>query len=307
MPQVFWEFSVSYFTGADHGPTSIGIDAKSAEDVHELGKLSGFDVTGWDRNGQVSRKITVKEQEGSERLLKLLTAIECKYGFKPSSTRIVPGPERVRVFGLTKHREYSLDEIDAAELLHISLAEKMIAEWREPTAEQVDEEVFAVEKRKQQTKVPLGFISPFLAIAVNDALKSDLKRVGLLGLEFESVINSEHIWKLTSSIHMPRCQLPLVNGQGEVVEADEWPGKWSDKYYDDSGYEPPELRYNKPEVRQLGDFDIAITAERTGGYKKTSFRRLVVSQKFRTTLDELGVKGVRYTPVRIEDETESNT
>lgn len=300
----YWEFSIGYFTGDPLSPTSIGINAASAKDVEELASLSDLKVVGWERDGVIRRKIEVKEAEGSERLAKLLEAIKEKYGFKPSATKIVPEVDRSHVFGLTKHRKHTPAEIDSAELLHISLAKKMIAEWCELTNEQVNAEAFAVEKRKQQAKVPFGFISPFLAIAVNDALKFDLKREGLLGLEFERVINSKHLWKLASSVVMPRCQLPLIDGQGNVVKADEWSGKWSDKYYDDAGYEPPELSYQKCELSRLGDFDIAITAERTGGYKKTSFRRLVVSQKFRATLDKLGVKGISYTPVRMDGENE---
>ena len=305
MPLVYWDFNVSGKSGDKNDrqlePHARGIYTASAEDVEKIAGLAGFEIKGWDRAGIKQRKIDVKEPEDSERLVMLLAAIEEKYGFKPSSSRIVPLSDRDHVFGLTKYREYTLSEIDDADFLHISLVEKAIADWCERTDDEINEEHYSVEKRKQKTKVPFGFISPFLAIAVTTELKHALAEAGLVGLDFDPVVNSKHLWKLTSAFTMPRCRLPIVNGQGEIVDPGVWPGKWSDKYYDDAGYEPPELLYRRSEVAQLGGFDIAVTAERTGGYKKTSFRRLIVSQNFRRALEGYGVKGVQYTPVRLGD------
>lgn len=300
MPVVTWKFSICGKTGYSLEPTSIGIDVSLPSEVEAIGKAAGFEVSGWDRGNESYRKIEVDDPEGSYRLLRLLKIIQEKFGFVPSMRKIVPESERGKVFDVSKLRKYSKKEIQICDYLCISFTEKIIAEHLWGSEEDIEKERYLVQNHKKKTSVLMGCLSPFPAIAVSGELKLDLEQAGLIGLTFEPVINGDDIWKPTSSIMMPQCLLPLVDGSGAIVGADDWPDKWSDKYYDDGGYEPPEMRYNKEEIGQLEPFDFAITAERTGGIKATSFRRYVVSQRFKNCLDKLKVRGVRYTPVRIE-------
>ena len=301
MPIVHWDFSISGESGTQNDrklePRSRRIYAASAEEVEELAVVSGFEVTGWDRDGAKYRKIAVKEPEGSERLKKLLAAIKNKYGFVPNERLVVPVADRDHVFGVHKVREYTPEEIDSCELLYISFVDKTIAVHKWGTPEQIEAEQYVVEKHRKKKTVPFGFLTPFPAKAVTGELKDQLENAGLEGVEFEPVVNGDDIWKLWSSLRLPRCQLPLVDGSGAEVEPDVWP-KFGEKFFDDKGYNPPELTYNRNEVEKLGAFDIAMTAERIGGYPHV-YRLHVVSQRFREVLNELKVPAVHYAPVRL--------
>ena len=92
----------------------------------------------------------------------------------------------------------------------------------------------------------------------------------------------------------------MINGSTgeEVIPYDVWPEKWGDRWCDDDGYSPPELVYERKALQAL-EFDIAMTAERTGVNKERVFRWCVVSQKFRSTMIKLKVPGIRYVPVRL--------
>lgn len=300
MPEVNWKFSIRGKTGYNLEPTSIGIDVSLPSDVEDIGKASGFEVSGWDRGTESYRKIEVDEREDSERLTRLLKTINEKFGFVPSIQKVVPDAERGRVFGVIKLRAYSNKEIEICDYLCISNVDRIIAKHLRGSEDDIEEERYIVKDHEKKASVLMGCLSPFPAVAVSGELKLSLEQASLVGLKFEHVINGDDIWKPTSSITMPRCLLPLVDGAGAIVGADNWPDEWSEKYYDDGGYEPPELRYSKDEICQLEPFDFAITAERTGGIKATSFRRYVISQRCRNCFDKLKVRGVRYTPVRIE-------
>ena len=306
MPLVHWDFFITGESGVKNiknyqklRPQSRGIYAASAEEVEELAAVSGFEAPGWDRDGYKFRKIDVKEPEGSERLKKLLAAIKGKYGFVPSGHKVVPVADRDHVFGLRKVRKYTTEEIDSWELLYISVVGKTIAEHKEGTPDQVEAEQYVVERHRKKKTVPFGMLMPFHAKAVTGELKDQLEDAGLAGVEFEPVINGDDIWKLGSSLRMPRCLLPLIDQSGAEVEPDVWPTRFSGKYFDDRGYEPPELTYDKNEVAKLGIFDIAMTAERIYGSKSSSSRFLVVSQRFREVLNQLKVSAVHYAPVHL--------
>ena len=291
-----WKFTVAFNSSSKFGPNSLGIVASSPEDVSFFSRESGIPFVGLGDN----RSLKVDELEGAPRLRKLLDAIESKYGFIPSSRKIVPIDRRDYVFGVEKIREYDEKDLELADLLHISHVKDIIGKYLRGTDEDVEEERYLVAENSRKRDVPFGLLSPFLAIAVSGEFKANIEQKGLLGVEFEPVIHGKEIWKLSSSLIMPRCLTPLVNGQGESVEPNQWNGKWSDIFFDDGGYEPPELCYRYDDLKRMGRFDLAVTAERTGGYKPMAFRRLVVSQRFRRVLDSMEIYGIRYTPVRTD-------
>ena len=301
MPLVSWDFFITGKSGTQSDrqlePHSRGIYTASAEEVEELAAASGFEASGWDRDGAKYRKIEVKEPESSERLKKLLAAIEDKYGFVPSERSVVPVADRDRVFGFHKDRKYTAEEIDSCELLYISFVNKIIAEHKWGTPEQIEAEQYVVERHRKKKTVPFGTLMPFHAMAITGELKNQLEDAELKRVEFEPVVNGDDIWKLWSSLRLPRCLLPLVDGSGAEVEPDDWP-EFGEKFFDDEGYSAPELTYNRNEVEKLGGFDIAMTAERIGGYPHV-FRLHVVSQRFREVLKQLKVPAVHYAPVRL--------
>ena len=190
MPLVRWEFSVSGKRGIQGNwklePHSIGIDAASPEEVEELAVISGFEASGWDRDGAKYRKIDVNEPEGSERLKKLLAAIKDKYRFVPSEHRIVPVGDRAHVFGLGKLREYTSEELDEPKFVCIDYVDKIIAEHKDGTPEQIEAEQYVVEPHRKKKTVRLGILMPSHQMAVSGELKDQLEDAGLEGVEFES-------------------------------------------------------------------------------------------------------------------------
>jgi hypothetical protein len=300
MPKVNWKFSVCGKSGYQTKPNSIGVDVSSPSEVVEISQATGFDVTGWDRGNESYRKIEVNEPEDSLRLSKILEIIEDKYGFVPASSKVVPEALRDRVYGVKKFRQFSRYEIDLSEYLCISHIDRKMADFLMGTKEDTEAENYLVKNYKNGGTVLFGILSPFPAFVVHENLKLALEDAGLTGLLFKPIVNAVGIWKLTSSIILPRCKLRLIDGSGTLVRHDDWCEPWTEKYYDDSGYEPPVLRYNKHDLSLIGSFDVAITLERTGGIKPNSFRRLVVSQNFRAFLKKQKISGIYYIPVEID-------
>jgi len=60
------------------------------------------------------------------------------------------------------------------------------------------------------------------------------------------------------------------------------------------------MRYRREEISDLAPFDVAMTYEFTGNHKRGAYRGMVVSQRFREVLKELGVKRSCYVPVSFE-------
>jgi hypothetical protein len=298
-----WKFSVSYHGENYFGTRATGIFAKSPTDVESLSKLSGIPYV--EGGGKIVME--VEELEGSQTLRSLLARIEELYGFRPSQSRLIRKYDREKVFGVEKNRQYSTAEINESPFIYISHVENIIARNGDRNERQIAADQYVAEAYKGNKKTSIGTLSPFHAIGISTTLKVRLESAELSGLILDPIIGVDGLWRLNSSIIMPRCKLPLLDSNGENVGCDDWPDKFSDKYFDDEGYYPPELRYGIESLKSVGDFDIAMTIERTGVTNARAFRWTVVSQKFRTTLDDLGVTGIRYTPVRIDDETEKNT
>jgi hypothetical protein len=177
----------------------------------------------------------------------------------------------------------------------------------------VEDEVYVAEMdRLQRNKVQLGTLMPFHGLCVTEALGRQLEQANLRGLLLRPVLfvgeslesavfippEKVHklLFKLSSSFIAPRTLLPLVNEQGYQVEPNT---EWS-CYFEDGGYHPFELRYSVKDFELHKDVDIAVSYEKTGVSKARSFRWCIVSQKFRTVMAELKVKGVKYAPVRFE-------
>jgi hypothetical protein len=84
---------------------------------------------------------------------------------------------------------------------------------------------------------------------VNGELKRELEQADLKGLTFLSVIFDDpekargDFWQVSSTIEMPRCQLPLIKVPARA-------GVFF-QIYDDGGHFPQELVFNRSEVKAL--------------------------------------------------------
>lgn len=277
------------------GPLSLGLVARSLADIDEICEDAEIENNEY-------REIEVRLNEEDPRLAKLYAAIEAKYQMKPSRWNTIPVAKRGSYFGVKRNVTWTEQEIGTAELLRLH-SSTMIAEQQDANDEQLAREDYvALLDKKQNSKVQLGFLSPFNARAVAEPLRSHLLVAGLEALYLPPVVFAgrgkvkKPLWALKSHVILPPTLNPLLNGQGEVVPANtQW---WS--FWDDGGHVPPVLRYKRDAVAALPPFDIAMTCERVGPASKAAYRECIVSQKFRTELKHLKVRGVSYVPVVLE-------
>ena len=126
---------------------------------------------------------------------------------------------------------------------------------------------------------------------------------GLRGLEWRPVVWDEAekamvtFYEISSTLTMPPCLTPLV---AYPISGDLW--------YDEPGYHPPELAYDRTAVEAMGEFDIAWTREATGmvdpRFEMSFGPSLIVSQRFRQQLHPLSQMdgyNITYHPVRLVD------
>ncbi len=103
---------------------------------------------------------------------------------------------------------------------------------------------------------------------------------------------------LSSGIQMPPCLTPRQGEGGEVWMPGGLQGHTS-AYWDDEGYVPPELKFERAALASLGAFDIAITREKTGHPPGYYIHTLVVSQRFREFVEKRKVRNANFVPVKL--------
>jgi len=291
--QTFWRFSIYTYDKAKLGPNAIGVTTTSLADMRLFGS-----IIEWDKEIKIPCSIEIDEPEGSPRLIKLLQAIKERYGFEPSPSRMVPVELRDRYFGLYKVRHYSREELEAADYLHIALIPDQIAEHHQGSDEpsQGNLEISA-DPFESEDGVSIGFM--FTGIfAMTAQFKNELSARDLRGFT-PTLVKGVELWRLGSSIVLPRSLLKIQDDEGQYIDPDFWPNKtFNSKYWDDDGYGPVELRYRRSDMVPITPFDVAFTYERMGG-PRYSFRELIVSQRFRKVMEDLGQRGIEYAPVRL--------
>ena len=138
---------------------------------------------------------------------------------------------------------------------------------------------------------------------VNDELRVSLQAAKLKALNFQPLEWDEprlakgKFWEMDSKVTMPPCLLPTVQSvTSNMIDGSQQFGT----FYDDGCYRPLELVFRRSEVETMGRFDIAHTREDLLWTRPDVGRHmLVVTQKFRQTLKELGVEDVTYGIVRL--------
>lgn len=275
----------------------------------QFADLCGMVSSDWERDGRRLKSLKVDELGDSPKLAALIDAISEGLGYIPSPNRIVPEEDRGTVFGLIRKSVFTDEDIDASRFLQLTASKYQIGSWTTPTEEELASETYVVENDAcQKTKVEFGFVSPFPALGISEPLKRKLESKNLDAIRFEPIVIRRRsgkprkpLWKLWSSIILPRSATRLVTSQGHDKEP--WNGfsdRWSDAFYDDHGCYPPLLEFSETDLAKLPLFDVALTAEHTGNCRDRVFRTTIVSQRFRQTLTGLKVKGVEYVPVNVK-------
>lgn len=294
--KTIWKFSLGIDATSKLHPHAIGIDCDNLDDMSRLASLVGRT-----EELKIPCAVDIAEPEGSARLLALLAAIKEIWGFEPSNHTVIPPSQRGKMFGVKKERTYTKSELDACEWLTLVRLPTVIAKRTsgcdEPSSGDL---VMSATNFNPQKKVLIGTLAPFAVNAISGEMKKSLEDLSIKALAPTPVAGTrEGLWRLASSVVLPRSLTPLQDHFGEVTDADDWTGKPACKFWDDQGYLPPELVYKRDQIEKLPPFDIAFTYERLGNGPRIAFRNTIVSQHFRQVLSELNVRNVGYAPVRV--------
>lgn len=300
MPDSTWSFNIIYNCNNPFGTTATGIYARSPDEVDRLGEISGLKVeTRNSRRLGLLKKIGVREPEESQRLKKLLEALNDLYGLEPSKWFIIPASEREKYFGVRKERTYSEDEISKSDFLYLYFAENAIAEHKQGKADEIGFLSYQIDG-KENKKICFGFLSPYHALAVNSELKEKLIDSNLCGFETDLLPRTKNLWKVSSSVLLPPSKTRIVNEQGEDVQPDkDWLNFEFECCYFDDGYIPPEISYLRSDIEKMKSFDVTKTVEITGNHSGGAYPWIVVSQRFRELMKELKISGIKYVPIRL--------
>jgi len=287
--------------------SAVGLNMSSHDDVYQIGKQLDYQVNEANKTeGRWYAWIDITESPESPRLAKLLEILENRHGFKPWPHTVFDMRQRDKFFGVERKRVFSKKEIDQCEYLAFGLMYSLgHAVYR--TEEQFASEQYVTDKVANLKKdTAMGCLSPFQALVVMPKMREILLKEDLVGLDVnDEVIGSKgKLFKLGSSVILPRTLTRIVNGQGEDVDPDVWKvttihGGTEDHIYDD-GHRPCILRYRKSEFEALAPFDVAMTYEFIGNHKQGAYRGMIVSQKFRQLLKQLKVRGTYFSPIHIE-------
>jgi hypothetical protein len=314
-----WEFTISDGVRPE-GIRACGsvIYVDSADQVHELANRSGLVAKEYkidrgtvERDGvpPIETYLQVKQAEDSVPLREIVAALRDLLGIDLARDSLITNESRF-FFKVLKRREFNDEQLNSASYLWLHAYQYQIGTQTEPTDEEFIRGELAVKNdSKQNSKVQLGFLSPFPPIGVDQRLKDELEARSLIGLKLNPIHVrrksgpvKKPLWHLTSTVTLPRCLTKYINKHGfEKTPFDDWKDRWECAYFYDEGYELQVLSYSRKQVEALGEFDVGITAERTGNGPKIAFPSVIVSQRFRRVLDELKVPGLQYTPVVLAD------
>jgi hypothetical protein len=304
-----WKFTITFDEKNPYRLSANTIYAKSALDVEDFGRISGFEVIAkTDLHYGKMRWLRIAEPEDSPKLKLLLQALEDRYDIKPSNWFIVPPEFSEQYFGVRKEREFTEEQIKSAEYLRlISTKFHIGTNSQRPTPD--DETYYVHNDGAQRTKVDFGFLSPFPAIGISEELKGRIVNYKLDALRIEPIVvrrkdnkpARKPLWKMSGDVTLPRTLCRYIDGNGKIKEPyDDWSYKFECAYFDDWGHLPAVLSYRRKDIEQCQPFDIAMTAEKEGNGPYISFRYTIVSQRFRSVLTDLKVKGVGYVPVVLQ-------
>lgn len=193
--------------------------------------------------------------------------------------------------------EYSKKDLDNAEYLRL-WSGSYIADLAFPAHAEILE---VAPNSALKSPRDFGAIRPFgSVVAVNESLMRIINSHNPKGVVWAEVAprngKSHHkrIWRLMSSIILPKCPVPLVHSSGEPFMGDYTKGCAFQ-----NPYREVELAYTAQSLSCFGDFDIALTKEKTGNYSGGCFQSLIISQNFRQILLKENIKAAKFTPVRV--------
>jgi hypothetical protein len=198
------------------------------------------------------------------------------------------------IFNLRRKAVFDRAEIEAARFLMV-LPEPELAYLHSIT----NEECLVVRSdARLKNRRTYGALFPSWHMAVSAAAVPILHKHALKGLRLKGTTFSnpnsyrKEIFQLTSDFVLPRSELTVCDNHGnELTERNKGCFLVAET-------DPPILKYQKRFLDSL-DFDIASTVEVIGAGSRMAAPYLVVSQRFRSALAELGCGEASYQPVEL--------
>ncbi|MDF1741465.1 MAG: hypothetical protein P1U86_20050 [Verrucomicrobiales bacterium] len=193
-------------------------------------------------------------------------------------------------FPLKGSREFSRDEIEAADYLHAIPIDQIAT-----SGGHLDSGALLTQPKSVKRRVRLGRVWGSGTSVCNEDLRRTLEGESLTGLKFRDVAYDYKgtkqyppIWQLWSDVVLPKLRNPL-----HICEEGSGAG-----FHINDLYSPPIPTFDVDSFKRLGDFDVAITTERLGGgIDKARDPLFIVSKHARTVLDQLKLS-LNYIPIR---------
>lgn len=214
--------------------------------------------------------------------------------------------QRENWFFCQLQRVFDRKDITQAPLLKL-LAKKEVA-YRAPS-HHPESFVLQADAKLKNSKWHYGYADVHVAPLCDDHLRNQLEAENLRGLRFDAVGYSppakahyRTLWRMTSSIQMPRLRTPLVDAEGKPFVGPLTNEESCRGCYPDDGVASPAiLRFSREEVADLGPLDAAVTQERIGSWDTSAYRAVIVSQRFREVFERLKIPGAEFIPIRLEE------
>jgi hypothetical protein len=234
-----------------------------------------------------------------------LEMVESITGLTPLTSKL-DRHQRKNWFSCRIERVFDRKDITQAPLLEL-LAKKEVA--CQAPAHHPEAYVLRADAKLKNSKWHYGYVDVHVAPLCDDHLRTQLEAEKLRGLRFDAVSYSppekahyRTLWRMSSSIQMPRLRTPLVDCDGKPFVGPLGNQQSGYGCYPDDGIASPAiLRFSQEDVAAMGPFDTAVTQERIGSWDATAYRAVIVSQRFRQVFERLKIPGAEFIPVRLDD------
>lgn len=297
MKELF-SFGIQYLPKYPPGPNDIVITER--RDFETLSALSPLTKPGLNPDYRV-----LVFDVTDPNLAVALKMVESITGLTPLMGKL-DSHQRENWFFCQLERVFDRKDITQAPLLKL-LAKKEVA-YRAPSHHP---ESFALraDAKLKNSKWHFGYVDVHVAPLCDDHLRNQLEAENLRGLRFDAVGYSppekahyRTLWRMTSSIQMPRLKTPLVDANGKTFVGPLTNEETCRGCYPDDGIASPAiLRFSREEVADLGPFDAAVTQERIGSWDTSAYRVVIVSQRFREVFERLKIPGAEFIPIRLDE------
>lgn len=203
-----------------------------------------------------------------------------------------------------KYKEFSLDEIDAAEYLEPNSLGPQLLEC-ERLESRIEQRwgLRSVTSRKKAIGHLWGYANHLVApVDVAESFASHgIKGISLRKFEpgkiSDGIEDFRYIW---TNVELPVVQNKLFDNLGNVFASADQVGEMPNGcFLLDGDFTTPQLIYNRADIQAMEPFDIAHTFERFENHEPR-LRRIIVSQHFRRVCTEMGAR-MNWFPVCLID------